>query len=153
MYLKYVIPEIDTGAYKDLALNNLPEGLRNYYEDHWRRMRMQSENAWLEYKLPIVIALSVVEEPVSIELISKFSHVGDLRRIRSVLQEWEQFLYERKVQNVGEVQRQWRVYHDSFREFIASKDEVEDEHVNLKTAHGMIADVLWQDLFGSDKVQ
>ena len=73
--------------------------------------------------------------------------------VEYVLQEWEQFLYERKVQNVGEVQRQWRVYHDSFREFIASKDEVEDEHVNLKTAHGMIADVLWQDLFGSDKVQ
>ncbi len=45
-----------------------------------------------------------------------------------------------------------RVYHDSFREFIANKDEVEDEHVDLKKAHGIIADTLWDELFGEDEV-
>jgi hypothetical protein len=150
MYLKYVLPEIESGVYKDLVIDKLPEGLQNYYEDHWRRMRLQSENAWFQYKLPVVIALSIVKEPVSIDLISKFSKVDDLRRIRSVLHEWQQFLYERKTEYDGAIQRQWRVYHDSFREFIASKDEVEGEHVRLKNAHEIIADALWQDLFHED---
>jgi hypothetical protein len=148
MYLFYVLKDIDRGFFKDLALESLPAGLTNYYEDHWQRMREQSENAWLEYKLPVIIALSIVQEPVSIELISDFSEVKDQRRIRSVLLEWQQFLYERKVEYEGGLQKRYRVYHDSFREFIANKDEVEDEHVDLKKAHGIIADTLWDELFG-----
>ena len=150
MYLKYVIPEIERGAYKDSKMEALPVGLTNYYEDHWRRMRVQSENAWVEYKLPIVIALSIVKEPVSLELISEFSQVKDIRRIRAVLHEWQQFLYESRSEYEGNLQKRWRVYHDSFREFIASKDEVEDEHVSLIKAHSIIADSLWGQLFGPD---
>lgn len=147
MYLRYVIPEIENGYYKNLDFNQLPEGLKNYYEDHWRRMKFQSENDWFDFKLPIVIVLSVVKEPVSLELISKFSKVSDFRRIRSVLNEWKQFLYERRIVYESEIIKQWRVYHDSFREFIASKDEVDGEHVVLRVTHEIIADVLWQDLF------
>ncbi len=150
MYLRYVVPEIEHGYYGDLVLDKLPEGLTNYYEDHWRRMRLQSENAWFDYKLPVIIVLSIVKEPVSAELISEFSAVSDLRRIRSILHEWRQFLYEQEVPYEGGMQRRWRVYHDSFREFIASKDEVEGERVSLVKAHGYIADRLWRDLFGEE---
>lgn len=153
MYLRYVLPEIESGVYKDLALDKLPAGLMDYYEDHWRRMRRLSENAWLEYKLPIIIALTIVKEPVSIDLIADFSKVQDRRRIRSVLNEWQQFLYEGKVEYEGGLQKRYRVYHDSFREFIASKDEVEEEHVSLKKAHGIIADTLWSELFGDSEPQ
>jgi hypothetical protein len=148
MYLFYVLRDISHEIYKDVSLEKLPAGLINYYEDHWSRMRNQSENDWLEYKMPVVIALSIVKEPVSIDLISDFSKVKDHRRVRSVLLEWQQFLYERKVEYEGGLQTRWRVYHDSFREYIASKDEVEGEHVNLKKAHGIIAETLWNELFG-----
>jgi len=150
MYLRYVLPEIELGYYKDLRLEALPEGLTNYYEDHWYGMRVQSENTWLEYKLPILIALSIVKEPVSIELISEFSQIKELRRINAVLYEWQQFLYERKFENGNGLQKRWRVYHDSFREFIASKDEVEGEHVSLKDAHGIIAGALQKELFSKN---
>ena len=42
MYLRYVIPEMSaelTGIWRSQAL---PAGLRNYYEDHWDRMRSGS---------------------------------------------------------------------------------------------------------------
>ena len=34
MYLHYVMPQIERGAYRDLALDTLPPGLTNYYEHH-----------------------------------------------------------------------------------------------------------------------
>lgn len=92
MYLRYVLPEIERGAYKDLELRSLPIGLKNYYEDHWRRMRGQDEKAWFKYKLPIIMALTVVTEPISIDIIKNFSGVAQLARIRAVIQEWQQFL-------------------------------------------------------------
>lgn len=49
--------------------------------------------------------------------------------------------------NKGEVLGQWRVYHNNFREFVASKDAVKSEHVRPKSAHEIVIDVLWRDLF------
>ena len=148
MYLKYVIPDIEDGLYKDLKLETLPVGLQSYYEDHWRRMRIQSENDWIEYKLPAVIALSIVKEPVSLNLISEFSGVKDVRRIKAVLHEWQQFLYVQNVETETGSEKRWRVYHDSFREFIGNKDEVEGEYVDLRKAHGIISDSSWNDFYG-----
>jgi hypothetical protein len=148
MYLRYVLPEIEHGAYTDLNLEALPTGLRNYYEDHWRRMRGQDEKAWFEYKLPIIMALTVVKEPVSIDLIADFSKVEQRPRIRTVLQEWQQFLYEEQVPYEDGLQRRYRIYHASFHDFIADKEEVEDERVSRERAHKKIADILWNDLFG-----
>jgi hypothetical protein len=110
-------------------------------------MRTKSENSWFEYKLPIITALSIVPEPVSIDLLSEFAQIRDLRRIHSVLTEWQQFLYLQKVETEKGSQKRWRVYHDSFREFIAQKDEVANEHVNIKDAHNKIANALGEGFF------
>ncbi len=153
MYLRYVLPEIEHGAYTDLNLEALPAGLRNYYEDHWRRMRGQDENAWFEYKLPIVMALTVVKEPVSIDLISDFAGVEQRARIRTVLQEWQQFLYEERVSYEDGLQKRYRIYHASFHDFIEDKEEVADERVSRKDANKKISDKLWVDLFGDTSPQ
>jgi hypothetical protein len=150
MYLRYVLPEIERGAYKDLALKALPVGLKNYYEDHWRRMRSQDEDAWFKYKLPVVMALTVVKLPVSIDLIAKFSGVNELPRIRGVLQDWGQFLHQEIVNNNEESQKRYRLYHESFLDFIAVKEEVQDERVSRKGANKKIADVLYKGLYGDD---
>ncbi len=34
MYLRYVLPEIEHGEYKDLDLKDLPSNLQDYYKDH-----------------------------------------------------------------------------------------------------------------------
>lgn len=150
MYLHYVLPEIEHGYYRDLSLDALPAGLQNYYEDHWRRMRGQDEGLWFKYKLPVVMALTVVKEPVSIDLIADFSNVQERARIREVLHEWEQFLHEEHIPYEGDLQKRYHVYHASFHDFIAKKEEVEDEQVSRKDAHKKIADNLWSELFGDE---
>jgi hypothetical protein len=152
MYLRYVLPEIERGAYRDLALDALPEGLMNYYKDHWRRMRGKDEESWFKYKLPIIVALTIVKEPVSIELIAAFSKVQERARIRAVLTEWAQFLYEEQIEYEDGSQKRYRFYHASFHDFVSSKEEVADEHVDLKAAHAQLADTLWEDLFGNEHV-
>ncbi|NVM23034.1 MAG: hypothetical protein HWN68_14785 [Desulfobacterales bacterium] len=150
MYLRYVLPEIEQGAYKDLEMEAIPLGLQDYYEDHWRRMRGKDEEAWFQYKLPIVMALTVVKKPVSMDLIQKFSKIQERSRIRGVLKEWAQFLSEEQVEYEGSVQKRYRVYHASFHDFISGKEEVADERVNLQAAHAQIGDELWSDLFGDE---
>lgn len=101
MYLRHVLPEIGMGAYKDRKLNDIPTGLENYYEDHWRRMRTQDEIAWFEYKLPVIAALTAVRKPVSIDLIEDFSGVP-CKRVRYILQDWAQFLHTEQVEYEGD---------------------------------------------------
>jgi CHAT domain len=149
MYLRHVLPEIESGAYRDLRLDCLPIGLESYYEDHWRRMRHQDEEVWLAYQIPVLVALTVLREAVSVDLITAFSGVADRRRIRAVLGAWEAFLWSAEVEHGGQRQRRYRLYHASFQEFIAAKDEIAGEQVDLKAAHQKIAEVLWQDLQSS----
>lgn len=149
MYLRYILPEIEHGAYTDLKLEALPDGLRNYYDAHWQRMRGQDEEAWFEYKLPVLMALTEVKQAVSIDLIADFSGVAQRARIRRVLEEWQQFLYEEPVQLEGGLQKRYRIYHASFHDFIAEKDEVADERVSRKATNEKIAMRLWTSLFGS----
>ncbi|GGA35374.1 NACHT domain protein [Okeania sp. KiyG1] len=41
MYLRYVLPDIAKGFYSDLSLRELPDGLQDYYQQHWVRMGME----------------------------------------------------------------------------------------------------------------
>jgi len=146
IYLRMVLPEIENGAYKDLELSSIPKGLQNYYEDHWRRMRRQSELDWFEYKLPVILALTVSQEPVSMDLLSDFSYIVDKRKIRDVLVDFDQFIYKTDIVSRGEKQRGYRWYHASFFEFIAYREEVADERINLLSAHRKIADKMLQNV-------
>jgi hypothetical protein len=146
IYLRMVLPEIETGAYTDLELNSIPVGLNSYYEDHWRRMRQQNQLDWFDYKLPVIVALTVVKELVSIDLITDFSYIEDKRRIWAVLKDFDQFVFKTDVEYEGGTQRRYRWYHASFFEFIAAKEDVADERVDLVEANKKIADKLWGDI-------
>src|SRR4030095_15316303 len=145
--LRLVLPEIERGAYTDRELTQIPIGLTNYYEDHWQRIRRASELDWFEYKLPIVIALTIVKEPVSIDLLSDFSYIDEKPKIRAVLQDFEQFIYKNDVDYDGSKQRRYRWYHASFFDFIAAKEDIADERVSLLEGHQKAADKMWKDLF------
>lgn len=148
MYLRYVLPEIESGAYANQALTQLPIGLANYYEDHWRRIRGRDEAGWISYKLPVIIALTVTNEPISLDLIADFSKIANHGQILSVIHEWKQFLFETQILHQGVPQKRWRLYHDSFRDFIAAKDEVEGEHIHLRKTYNTINNDLWRTVFG-----
>jgi len=82
-YLRHVLPEIDHGDYRGFDPVNLPAGLIGYYEDHWRRMRGRAEEAWFEYRLPVLVALTVARKPISVDLMARLTGIGQRSRIRS----------------------------------------------------------------------
>jgi mRNA-degrading endonuclease toxin of MazEF toxin-antitoxin module len=148
MYLRYVLPQIESGVYTNRDLRSLPVGLQNYYEDHWRRMRSRDETDWFDDQLPVLVALTAVREPVSIGLLADFSKIADVRRIRRVLQEWDQFLYTAQTPGGDEQPRKrFRLYHASFHDFITAKDEIGDERVHLKQVHADIAGALLRETY------
>lgn len=147
IYVRFVLPEIENGKYKGLDFAAIPVGIQSYYDDHWRYMRHVDERDWFDYKLPVLIALTVVKTPVSLDLISEFSKILNKRRIQTVLNDWDQFLYKTIVEYQDGKQMHYRLYHSTFFDFIANKDMIADEHVNLKEASKRIAESLWKDLF------
>jgi CHAT domain/NACHT domain len=142
-YLRYVLPEIESGAYQDRSLQELPIGLANYYEDHWRRLHGRNEDAWFKYKLPVLVALTVVREPLSVDIISKFAGIEERRLVLQTLEEWKPFLatvLARDTQGLEE--KRYSLYHESFYRFILGKEEVADERIRLKAAHDRILNSL-----------
>jgi hypothetical protein len=125
MYLHYVLPAIEAGLYKDLKLQELPTGLQGYYDRHWRLMHGDNMEEWFNYKLPILMVLAAVKEPVSIEMIEEFSGVRDRKRVTAALQkeQWGQFL---QVEGATAKDKRYSLYHASFRDFLAKKDELEE---------------------------
>jgi hypothetical protein len=126
MYLHYVLPEIEKGAYKDLAFERLPVGLQNYYEDHWRRMGMMAGPP-PDTKLKVLYILSEVRNPLSRRVLAKYSGVDEVP-VQRVLDEWREFLHPIPG---GTIMR-YSLYHDTFRDFLNRKDIIQASGVNLR---------------------
>ena len=126
MYLVHVLRDIKAG---NLALTNLdniydlPQGLKAYYQRHWRTMRSQDTARFQDYYQPVVCILASAREPVPISQLvewtkRKWPHLDTLR-IRDVIRVWREFLNEdRSEDGIA----RFRVYHTSFQDFL--KEEV-----------------------------
>lgn len=149
MYLHYVLPEIETGKWHDDT--RLPNGLENYYETPWLRMRSRNQVRWLSYQIPTLVALTVLPEPVAIDLLTEFSGIRGRRRVLDVLEEWEPFIYSIEVANRdGQRQRRFRLFHTSFQEFIARKNQIFYERMRMGEAHQKIANT-WRKQIDEEK--
>lgn len=142
MYLRYILGDIETGKYQDLTINQLPQGLQAYYEDHWRQMGMMTKPL-PRTKIKIVYILSELRETVSRDLIVDFVK-EDALTVQEVLEEWEQFLREEVIG--GETR--YGIYHQSFCDFLARKDIVQAAGVTLSGINAQIADNLIGGIFG-----
>jgi hypothetical protein len=149
MYLRYVLPEMERGAYENLDIRELPVGLANYYEDHWGRLRETDREAWFEYKLPVIAALTVSERPVSVDLLAKLAQVDRRARVQAVIDDLRQFLNEEWVQDSEGLTKRYRWYHTSFSDFIAAKDQVMAERLDLAKAARRIGSRYWDSLYGA----
>ncbi len=152
IYLHYVLPEIERGHYQDLALDQLPQGLQNYYESHWQRIKRASGLDWFDYRLPVVLALTVMKKPVSITLIMEYSDVNDKRKVKEVLHDFDQFLYKVGIEYDGQLTTCYRWYHASFFDFIGCKEEVAEEVVDLRKATEKVANKMWTDLMSDTPI-
>jgi hypothetical protein len=133
MYLVHVLEDIRTGTLSPETIDrieDLPKGLRAYYERHWRTMRIKDEQRFETIYEPVLRLLATVREPVSVEAVEEWTKL-DPARVRSVIREWRPFLNEQPGPS-GE--KLYRVYHASFQEFLA------EEGVGLKPSHERIAE-------------
>lgn len=144
MYLRHVLPEIARGVYTDLGLEDLPRGLKGYYEDHWHRMGMTAKPL-PRSKIKIVYVLSAVRHPVSRVLLADFAQEDEVA-VQEVLDEWQAFLHKERAE--GDMR--YSMYHTSFRDFLYRKDIVQAAGVNVRDINKGIADNLWDELIGEE---
>lgn len=142
MYLFYILQDISSGLYKDLALERFPQGLEGYYEFHWRRMGMMGKENEKGNKIPppvekikIVYILAEVRQPVSPKKICDFSGENSYS-VEIVLKEWEQFLHKL----LKDEQIRYSVYHSSFRDFLHRRDILASHPITLQDVHRRIAE-------------
>jgi hypothetical protein len=134
MYLRYVLPEIESGAYQDLNIENLPEGLEQYYYQHWQHMGMTAKNESRRTKIKIVYVLAEAIKPVSCQMISQFTG-EDAFTVQEVLDDWKQFLREQDIER----QKRYSIYHASFQDFLHRQDIVQMAGVTLQGINAQIA--------------
>lgn len=128
MYLHYVLRGIEDGHYDQRPLDDIPVGLRGYYEGHWRLMRGRDpEEVWARFKVPVLAALMVTKQPIPFALVAKFAQVPEPHYVREVLREWRPFLEVTEVEAPGGgCERVYSLYHESFHDFLAGKEDMEE---------------------------
>ena len=118
MYLVYVLEDIRTGRLAVLDMNtvrDLPAGLRAYYQRLWRTMRGRDTERFERVYEPVLRVLAVVREPVTPPMLSELTRL-DPARVLEVIRDWRQFL---NATDENSAQSRYRVYHSSFRDFLA----------------------------------
>lgn len=134
MYLRFVVPAIERGDYRDLKITDLPRGLERYYEDHWERMGMTTKPVPLR-KIKMLCVLAEADMPMSRGMIANYCGEDELA-VLDVLEEWSEFLQEQFV----ETAKCYGMYHASFRDFLRRKDVLQAAGLTTSQVRGLIMD-------------
>ncbi|MEG3986853.1 transcriptional regulator [Microcoleus sp. S28C3] len=136
MYLRYVLPAIANGYYNDLDLKQLPDGLQEYYQSHWVRMKMESKPGQLmEIVLYILLEIGTA---IPCEMIAGIAKVDECDVAQVLEDEWVEYL---KKQNLdGEIC--YTIYHASFLDFLKCKREMDSKRKIFKEVNQRIAEYL-----------
>ncbi|MBD2594374.1 NACHT domain protein [Nostoc spongiaeforme FACHB-130] len=135
MYLRYVLPGIAKGEYNDLSLRQLPDGLQQYYQVHWDRMKMDDELQNL--KVFILFILVEIGTPIPSEMIAAIAKQEEYH-VQLVLDEWVEYL---KLQNIKE-ENCYSIYHASFLDFLKGKRVLDSRRKLFQEVNQGIADYL-----------
>jgi hypothetical protein len=139
LYLVYILNALSENSFGYRGANvisDLPRGLKEYYERHWRQMQQADPIAFQNEYAPILKFLATAQGAVTVELLGKWAKL-EAAQVRKVLREWRQFLNE-SLTDKGE--QCYRIYHTSFREFL------EVEGVGLAGFHNTILSSLQEAL-------
>ncbi|PHJ60716.1 hypothetical protein VF14_14260 [Nostoc linckia z18] len=118
-YLKNVLVDIERGVYKNLdSLDNLPEGLRGYYESHLRRMNINHKSDIRHKRLLRKLANASSGHVSLISFTDMVSLFESQYELQLILEEWKQFLYKQEVDG----KLHYRLYHPSFSYFLQNSD-------------------------------
>jgi hypothetical protein len=116
MYLRHVLPAIESGVLPSLEPAVLPKGLQGYYQLHWEKMRGEDLDRFVNVSQPIIAALATSHRPISLQFVSKVTGLKPAM-VEWTIEKWNEFLH--KVPTGHEVR--YRLYHASYRDFLATK--------------------------------
>ena len=135
MYLRYVLPAIAKGDYNDLSLKQLPDGLQEYYQNHWVRMGLEAKPGQLmEIVLYILLEIGT---PIDCEMIAGIAKEDECD-VKAVLDEWVEYLKKQKVD--GEIC--YGIYHASFLDFLKAKREMDSKRKLFREVNQRITEYL-----------
>ncbi|NEO53841.1 MAG: NACHT domain protein [Okeania sp. SIO3B5] len=139
MYLRYVLPDIAKGFYPDLSLRELPDGLQDYYQQHWVRMGMEDK----PQKDKVIVLFILVESRTlpTLEMIAGWAQ-EDESDVEDVLKEWVEFLSKQEVE--GEIC--YSIYHASFLDFLKGKRKLDSTRKLFEEVNARMADDLYSDV-------
>ncbi len=135
MYLYYVLPSIARGFYDDLSLKELPNGLESYYQDHWVRMKMDTEPK-TNLRLILFVLVSIAQ-PITSELVAKILEIKE-NDVQLSFNEWIDFLNRQELE--GEIC--YSIYHTSFFYFLKAQAELGANRELFKNVNQRIVDYL-----------
>jgi hypothetical protein len=140
MYLRYVLPAIAEGKYNDLNLTQLPQGLQNYYQTHWERMKMNDSSE--KMRVMILFILVEIGTPISGEMIFDIVNEDECD-VQDILNEWIEYL---KPQPIDE-DICYSIYHASFLDFLKRKRELKPTRNLFEDVNQRIVDY-WERIQG-----
>jgi hypothetical protein len=136
VYLRHVLDQYDTGG--DLAsreLAELPAGLMPYYDDQYERMRADTpQRQWEKIRLPVLIQLAIAEQPLTLYQLAAGAGQREAAPVQSAIDQWRQFLVETDSSWNGRQVTAYRLFHESFREFLKKKHEHAAEVAEVERA-------------------
>ncbi|MEW6496405.1 MAG: ATP-binding protein [Cyanobacteriota bacterium] len=137
MYLRYVLPEIAKGFYDDLGLTGLPDGLQDYYQVHWVRMKM--DTAPQKEKVILLFILVEIGTPITCQMIAGIADQDEFDVQRVLDEEWVEYLTKKEID--GELC--YSFYHASFLDFLKNKRELQSTRKLFQEVNQRIADYLY----------
>ncbi len=130
MYLRYVLPAIAKGEYK---VEQLPDGLQEYYRTHWVRMDMDTEAK--DLKVIILFILVEVGKALSCKTIAGIAQ-QDEYEVQTVLDEWVEYLRKLEIKGID----CYTIYHASFLDFLKKKRELQPTRKPVREVNQRIVD-------------
>ena len=120
VYLKHVLDQYEAGG--DLVgqeLDKLPVGLMPYYKHQFERMQARTKKReWEETREPVLKQLAYAETPLTLAELVAGAGQREPARVQSALDQWRQYLVVTDGSLNGHRVRAYRLFHESFREFL-----------------------------------
>lgn len=145
MYLRYVLPAIADGDYDNLEnLKELPDGLLNYYQNHWERMGMETKE--MRKNAIILYVLVVAGKPITCNSIARITKRNKYE-ILEVLENKDWVGLLRRQQLKGETC--YTIYHKSFADFLLDKPTLKINEILLDDIQRLLSDAndrIWEEI-------
>ena len=93
MYLHHVLPAIEAGLFRQGTVDELPQALRGYYRQHWKKMRGRDLQTFVRVNQKVIAALAVARQAVSVNFVARVARL-EPAEVQWTFDAWREFLHE-----------------------------------------------------------